>query len=112
MRALLRRRAPGATEHLRCGDVTMDALAHEVRRGDRLVDLTALEFELLQYFLRHPRQVLSRSQLLEAIWGADAETTSNVVDVYVGYLRAKLEEGGATRVIRTLRGVGYVIRSD
>jgi two-component system response regulator MprA len=111
VRALLRRRAPAASgEQLRCDDLLLDVPAHEVRRGDRLVDLTALEFELLHHFLRHQRTVLSRNQLLEAVWGFDAETASNVVDVYVGYLRTKLESAGESRLIHTVRGVGYVLR--
>jgi two-component system response regulator MprA len=112
VRALLRRRAHASSQTLAFSDLMMDVVAHEVRRGERTIDLTALEFELLRYFLRHSRQVLSRDQLIEAVWGFDAETTSNLVDVYVGYLRAKLEEGGEDRLIQTVRGVGYVLRSS
>jgi len=110
VRALLRRRPASLGQTLRYVDLTMDVGAHEAARGDRAVDLTALEFQLLEYFLRNPRQVLTRDQLLEAVWGFDAETTSNLVDVYVGYLRAKLESAGETRLIQTVRGVGYVMR--
>ena len=110
VRALLRRSSPNGTETLSYADVVLDPLAHGVRRGDRSIDFTALEFQLLEFFLRHPRHVLTRDQLLEAVWGFDADTTSNVVDVYVGYLRAKLESGGETRLIQTVRGVGYVLR--
>jgi two-component system response regulator MprA len=110
VRALLRRRVPAGSQTLRYAGLVMDVSAHEVKSGERLIYLTALEFELLRHFLRHARQVLSRSQLLEAVWGFDAETTSNLVDVYVGYLRVKLEEGGAPRLIQTVRGVGYVLR--
>jgi two-component system response regulator MprA len=112
VRALLRRRAPAQTQVLRFADVSLDVPAHSVSRGERQIDLTAQEFTLLQHFLLHPRQVLTRSQLLDAVWGFDSETTSNVVDVYVGYLRAKLEEGGAPRLLQTVRGVGYVLRED
>jgi two-component system response regulator MprA len=75
-----------------------------------VLDLTALEFDLLAHFLAHPRQVLSRVQLLEAVWRMPPATASNVVDVYVGYLRAKLEAGGEPRLLHTVRGVGYVLR--
>jgi two-component system response regulator MprA len=110
VRALLRRRAPGAGASLHYADLVMDVGAHEVRRGERLIELTALEFGLLQHFLRHARQVLTRNQLIESVWGFDAETTSNLVDVYVGYLRGKLEQDGEPRLIQTVRGVGYVLR--
>ena len=110
VRALLRRRAPGARQILRYADLSMDLGAHEVRRTDELVPMTALEFELLRHFLRNPRQVLSRDQLLESVWGYDTAAGSNVVDVYVGYLRQKLEEHGGQRLIQTVRGVGYVLR--
>jgi len=89
----------------------LDPTAHEVQRGDRLIDLTAQEFDLLRHFLIHPRQVLSRSQLLDAVWGLPVATASNVVDVYVGYLRAKLEAAGEPRLLHTVRGVGYVLRA-
>jgi two-component system response regulator MprA len=110
VRALLRRREPRRETTLRCADLEVEVASHEVRRGRRTVSLTALEFELLAHFLRHPRHVLSRGQLLDAVWGYDFGATSNVVDVYVGYLRGKLEEGGEPRLIHTVRGVGYVLR--
>src|SRR6266542_3888412 len=88
-------------------DLTLDEGSHEVRRGERQLTLTAQEFALLRHFMRHPRQVLSRAQLLEAVWGIDFPTASNVVDVYVGYLRGKL---GEPRLLHTVRGVGYVLR--
>jgi two-component system response regulator MprA len=112
VRALLRRRAPAANRVLKFADLVMDVAEHAVRRAGRKVDLTAQEFDLLHYFLLHPRQVLTRSQLLDAVWGFDAETTSNVVDVYVGYVRAKLEESGEPRLIQTVRGVGYILRES
>ncbi len=111
-RALLRRRAPKANPVLRYADLALDADAREVRRGERAVALTAQEFELLRLFLRHPRQVLTRDQILEAAWGYDSEAVSNVVDVYVGYLRQKLEAGGEPRLLHTVRGVGYVLRDE
>ena len=82
-----------------------------VRRGDRAIELTAQEFRLLEHFVRHRERVLSRSQLLTAVWELENETTSNVVDVYVRYLRQKLEEGDEARLLHTIRGVGYVLRS-
>jgi len=110
VRALLRRRGPSRRRPLRYADLTMDLGAHEVRRGDRLVALTAKEFELLHHFLRNPGQVLLRDQIMDAVWGFDFGTSSNVVDVYVGYVRQKLEQQGEARLIQTVRGVGYVLR--
>lgn len=111
VRALLRRRTgPPGDRPLCFDDLVMDVGAHTVRRGDRPIELTAQEFELLRYFLLHPRRVLTRPQLLEAVWRLPTETASNVVDVYVGYLRTKLESAGEPRIIHTVRGVGYVLR--
>ena len=112
VRSLLRRRQPGSREVVRVGDIVADVDGLEVARSGRSVELTALEFRLLEYFLRNDRIVLSRSRILEAVWGLDVDTTSNIVDVYVRYLRNKLEEGGEPRVIHTVRGVGYVLRVD
>jgi len=110
VRSLLRRRAPDRGERLTYRDLVLDVEAMEARRADRAVDLTVLEFRLLEYFMRNPRVVLSRSQLLIEVWGLDAETTSNVVDVYVRYLRQKLEAGEEPRLIHTVRGAGYVLK--
>jgi two-component system response regulator MprA len=110
VRALLRRREPGGRELLHCADLLMDVSAHEVRRGDRAVELTALQFDVLEHFLRHQRQVLERDQLLAAVWGIDSDAISNVVDVTIGGLRARLEEGDEPRLLHTVRGVGYVLR--
>jgi two-component system response regulator MprA len=112
VRALLRRSGPKTNAVLRYADLALDADAHEVRRGGRSIALTAQEFELLRLFLRHPRQVLSRDQILEAAWGYDSDAVSNVVDVYVGYLRQKLEAAGEPRLLQTVRGVGYVLREE
>jgi two-component system response regulator MprA len=112
VRALLRRRAPRQRKQLRYADILMDIGTHEVRRGDEAINLTAKEFELLQHFLRNPNQVLRREQLLDAVWGFDFGATSNVVDVYVGYLRQKLEGDGRPRLLQTVRGVGYVLREQ
>src|SRR5262249_5892360 len=108
----LRRRRPAPCPALRpWADVTMNPATREVRGGERAIELPALEFELLRHFLRHPRQVFPRQQLLDAVWGGGNAGTSNVVDVYVGYLRAKLEAGGETRLVHTARGVGYALRA-
>ena len=112
VRALLRRRDPGGRERLQCADLVMDVSAHEVRRGDRAIDLTALQFNVLEHFLRHPRQVLEREQLLESVWGVDSETISNVVDVTIADLRARLESDRQPRLLHTVRGVGYVLRES
>lgn len=103
VRALLRRTAPA--EHLRFGDLRLEPASREAWRGARVLDLTATEFELLQHFLRHPRQVLSREQLLDAVWRGEAES-DNVVAVYVGYLRHKL---GEPVLLHTVRGAGYAL---
>jgi len=110
VRALLRRAAPAHSETLAFADVVLEVGAHEARRGDRTLALSALEFGLLEHFMRHPRLVLSREALLDAVWGMGAETASNVVDVYVGYLRRELESAGEPRLLQTVRGVGYVLR--
>jgi len=110
VRALLRRRVP-ASGGLTFADLVLDPSAREVHRAGRAIDLTAQEFDLLHHFLGHPRQVLSRAQLLDAVWGLPAATASNVVDVYVGYLRNKLEAAGEPRLLHTVRGVGYVLRA-
>jgi two-component system response regulator MprA len=110
VRALLRRATPaGRAEILRFADLTMDLGTREVRRGERLIPLSAREFAVLEHFLRYPRQVLTREQLLEAVW-TNEEPDDNVVAVYIGYLRTKLEEGGAERLIHTVRGFGYTLR--
>ena len=116
VRALLRRRTPAVPpavaggEVLRLADLEVDPAAMTVRRGGEPVDLTAQEFRLLEHFARHPRVVLSRERLLDAVWGLDARTASNVVDVYVGYLRRKLDDGRDVRLLHTVRGAGYVLR--
>ena len=112
VRALLRRRAPRARRTLRYADVVMDLATREVRRADQLITTTAKEFDLLQHFMRNPGQVLRREQLLDAVWGFDFGASSNVVDVYVGYLRQKLEHGGRPRVLQTVRGVGYILKEE
>ncbi len=110
MRALLRRREPSGRELLHCADLVMDVSGHEVRRGERVLELTALQFELLEQFLRHPRQVLERDRLLQTVWGTDSDAISNVVDVTIAGLRARLEAPDEPRLLHTVRGVGYVMR--
>jgi two-component system response regulator MprA len=107
VRALLRRAGPH--DHLRFADVLLEPPSRGAWRGDRSMSLTATEFELLEHFMRHPRQVLTREQLLEAVWKGEPEN-DNVVAVYVGYLRQKLEEGGEPRLLHTVRGAGYALR--
>jgi two-component system response regulator MprA len=110
LRALLRRTNGGAEGSLSYADLTLDPATREVRRGERPVDLTKTEFALLEQLIRHPRLVLTRSQLFEAVWGYDFGPRSNSLEVYVGYLRRKTEEGGEPRLIQTIRGVGYSLR--
>jgi two-component system, OmpR family, response regulator MprA len=113
IRAQLRRRAPAADqETLRFADLTLNPNTHEVFRGGRKIELTAREFEVLLLFMQHPRQVITRDLLYERIWGYDFGGESNIIEVYVRYVRSKLEEGGAPRLIQTVRGVGYALRED
>ncbi len=110
LRALLRRAQPGEGSVLRFGDLELDTSAYEVRRGDRPFGLTRTEFSLLEMFLRHPRQVLTREVIMDRVWGWESESTSNSLEVYIGYLRRKTEADGEPRIIHTVRGVGYVLR--
>ncbi|MDJ0384097.1 response regulator transcription factor [Streptomyces sp. G-G2] len=119
VRALLRRSSYGAAagspeaaaDVLTFGDLRMDLATREVTRSGRAVELTRTEFTLLEMFLAHPRQVLTREQILKAVWGFDFEPSSNSLDVYVMYLRRKTEAGGEPRLVHTVRGVGYVLRA-
>ena len=113
LRALLRRVAPaeGETDEvLSFADLSMDIATREVRRGERLIELTRTEFALLELFMLNPRQVLTRSLIFERVWGYDFGFASNSLDVYIGYLRRKTEAGGRSRLIHTVRGVGYALR--
>jgi two-component system response regulator MprA len=110
LRALLRRTNGDGSGQLGYADLTMNPATREVRRGERVVELTKTEFALLEQLLRHPRLVLTRSQLFEAVWGYDFGPRSNSLEVYIGYLRRKTEEGGEPRLIQTVRGVGYSLR--
>jgi DNA-binding response OmpR family regulator len=110
LRALLRRAPSTETELIRLGDLIVDPTQRSVSRGGRTLELTRREFELLEELARHRGVVLSRQQLLERVWGYDFEVDGNVVDVFVGYLRRKLEADGEPRIIHTVRGVGFVLR--
>jgi two-component system response regulator MprA len=111
LRALLRRSPTGGST-LRFGDLSLDTGTRDVLRGERRIDLTRTEFLLLELFLRNPRQVLTRSLIFERVWGYDFGPASNSLEVYVGYLRRKLEDGGEPRLIHTVRGVGYALRDE
>lgn len=109
--ALLRRAEPKAETHaLSYMDVSLDPVTHEARRGTLNLSLTVTEFNLLHLFLRHPRQVLERAHILSEVWGYDFYGDDNVLEIYIGYLRKKMEAGGAPRLIHTVRGVGYCLR--
>jgi two-component system response regulator MprA len=110
VRALLRRSQPTAGDVLRFMDLSLDTATREVKRGNDVIQLTAQEFDLLELFLRHPRQVLRRDVIYEKVWGYDFGGESNVIEVYMRYLRSKLEVEGKPRLIHTVRGVGYVLR--
>jgi two-component system response regulator MprA len=110
LRALLRRTGGPVGQLLRYADLELDPGGHTVARGGRPVELTRTEFLLLELLLRHPRQVLTRGQIFEQVWGYDFGATSNSLEVYVGYLRRKLEAAGEPRLLHTVRGVGYVLR--
>ncbi len=112
LRALLRRRVvvEGEESLVRFEDISLNRLTREVRRGDRSIELTKIEFELLELFLHHPRQVLTRDQILDLVWGYSFDTGTNSLAVYIGYLRRKLEDGGESRLLQTVRGVGYALR--
>ena len=113
LRALLRRAgSPAAAEKVTFEDLELDPVAYEVKRGERTIELTRTEFLLLELFMQHPRQVLTRSIIFERVWGYDFGPTSNSLTVYMGYLRRKLEAGGEPRLLHTVRGVGYALRSD
>lgn len=115
VRALLRRAKPaaeGVGEILKVADLVMDTGAREVRRGNRKLDLTAKEFDLLELFMRHPRQVLTREVIFDRIWGYDFGGESNIIEVYVRYLRQKMEAENEPRLLQTVRGYGYALREE
>jgi two-component system, OmpR family, response regulator MprA len=110
LRALLRRAGPADGDVLRFADIELDPATREVRRGGDSIELTRTEFSLLELFLLNPRKVLTRSIIFERVWGYDFGFGSNSLDVYIGYLRRKTEQGGKPRLIQTIRGVGYALR--
>ena len=112
LRALLRRTGAGTGEPLRFADLELDPNTREVRRAGEGIDLTRTEFSLLELFMLNPRQVLTRSIIFERVWGYDFGFSSNSLDVYIGYLRRKTENGGRPRLIHTVRGVGYALRGS
>jgi two-component system, OmpR family, response regulator MprA len=115
VRALLRRQGTGtgdATDTLTFADLSLDLVTREVRRDGRAISLTRTEFTLLELFMHRPRRVLERSFILEEVWGFDFPTTANSLEVYIGYLRRKTESGGESRLLHTVRGVGYVLRES
>ena len=110
VRLYLQPAQPASQPQLEFDDLSLNLSNRLAKRGDRKIDLTMKEFELLRFLMEHPRDVLSRDQILENVWGFDYLGESNVIEVYIRYLRLKLEEGGAKRLIHTVRGVGYVLR--
>jgi two-component system, OmpR family, response regulator MprA len=111
MRALLRRRPPRGSASLRVGDLSLNVDTHEISRGERAIELTQREFELLEYLMRNERIVISRQRLLDEVWGYDPFSTTNTIEVFVSNLRRKLEADGEPRLLHTIRGAGYVLRA-
>ncbi len=112
VRALLRRTQPERVPVLNFADLVLDTSTRQAMRKGRTISLTAKEYDLLELFMRHPRQVLTREMIFDRVWGYDFGGESNVLDVYIRYLRQKLESEGESRLIHTVRGVGYVLRED
>jgi len=112
VRALLRRREPEARTEMRFSDLVLDTASREARRGERVIELSAKEFDLLSLFMRNPRRVLTREHILEQAWGYDFYGESNVIEVYVGYLRAKIDRRFGCNTLQTVRGSGYVLRDE
>lgn len=110
VRAHLRRNQPQEVDVLQFQNLTLNRKTREVKRGDRSIELTAKEFDLLDYLMNYPRQVLTRDRILEEVWGYDFMGDSNIIEVYIRYLRLKLEAEGEKRLIQTVRGVGYVLK--
>jgi two-component system response regulator MprA len=112
-RALLRRSSPSSSSSaLKVGNLTLNSLSREVKRGDHELVLTKTEFDLLELLMQRPNTVVTREQIYEAIWGYDFETSSKSLDVYIGYLRRKTEENGDSRIVYTVRGVGYTVKES
>jgi two-component system response regulator MprA len=112
VRALLRRAGPGEPELLQFGDLKLDTGTRQVHRAEKMIELTSKEFDLLELFLRHPRKVLTRETIYDRVWGYDFGGESNIIEVYIRYLRQKLETESKSRLLFTVRGVGYVLREE
>ncbi|MEM7332379.1 MAG: response regulator transcription factor [Chloroflexota bacterium] len=112
VRALLRRSQPSQPQIFRFADLELDTGTRQGRRGGEIFDLTAKEYELLELFMRHPRQVMTRDLIFDRVWNYDFGGESNIIEVYVRYLRQKTEKGGMSRLIHTVRGIGYVLREE
>lgn len=112
IRALLRRHRPSTSEELHFADLRLNPVTREVFRNDRPIDLTAKEYDLLELFMRHPRQVMTRDTIYQQVWDYDFQGESNIIEVYIRYLRTKLEAEGEPRLIQTVRGVGYALRES
>jgi len=112
MRALLRRGSEAKTTRLQVGDLILDTLTRQAFRNERVIELSTREYALLEFLMRHPSQVLSRTQIADHVWSYDFFTASNVVDVYIGYLRRKIDDGFAIKLIQTVRGAGYKIEAE
>jgi heavy metal response regulator len=112
VRALLRRRAEAGPAILQIGELILDPAQRIVSRGGEKIDLTSKEFALLEYFMRNPGRVLTRTMIIEHVWNYDFDTMTNIIDVYVNYLRKKIESGPGAKLIHTVRGVGYVLKTE
>jgi DNA-binding response OmpR family regulator len=112
VRALLRRGTEQRASVLRLGDLTLDPVTRQATRGKRRIELTAREYSLLDYFLRQPGRVLTRPMIAEHVWGLDFDSESNIIDVYIGYLRRKVDAPGEPRLLHTVRGSGYVMKAE
>ncbi|MCC6545019.1 MAG: response regulator transcription factor [Nitrospirae bacterium] len=112
VRALLRRPPPEHAEVISVADLMLNPVKHEVYRGSRRIDLTNKEYALLEYFMRNPNRVLTRTMISEHVWNIDFDTETNVIDVYITYLRNKIDKGKPNKMIQTVRGVGYMLRED
>jgi two-component system, OmpR family, copper resistance phosphate regulon response regulator CusR len=112
IRALLRRGGEIKTPHLQVGELVLDTLTRRATRSGQVIELSTREYALLEFLMRHPGQVLSRTQIVDHVWSYDFAATSNVVDVYIGYLRRKVDDGFEAKLIRTMRGSGYTIEAE
>ena len=112
IRALLRRTQPNRPAVYEFEDLLLDTGARQAKRGERVIQLTGKEYELLEFFMRHPRQVLTREMIYEEVWGYDFGGDSNIIEVYIRYLRQKLEAGDEPRLLHTMRGMGYVLERN